>query len=218
MLRDLSPRAVVLEHPGSGRAYVSRLLVLQDTVIIATLSAPPTSPVTDAVYRVGASPTGPFAGRADQLAVWHAGWYFFRPWTGLRAWSAETSRWAYWDDALGEWTTSLGIGSLTVDNALLLTREVLAAGSTGQGAAPVSKPVTVVTPVSGANDDVTLPSLEAHKVLVVLNRGSITLNVYPASGDQIEALGVNNPATIASGAGALLAGDTSVWRKAGLSI
>lgn len=219
MREKLTGRVVLIEFPDGDRAEVTPLPAFTDAVVLSILSAPPSAPSKYDAHIVGSGPSGAFTGRADLLAFWNEGWYFLTPWTGMRAWDIATQRWyRFLGFGAGGWTTDLGVGDLTVDDVLFLTREVLAALSGGQASgANITKPVTVVTPVSGANDDVTLPGLEVHKVLVVLNRGSGTLNVYPASGDQIEALGANNPTTIASGAGAIFIGDTSVWRRAGLS-
>ena len=66
-------------------------LQLLDVLVAAAveglpLAAPPTAPVPGACYIVGASPTGAWAGRADQLAAFtSAGWRFVAPGDGLSA-------------------------------------------------------------------------------------------------------------------------------------
>jgi len=63
------------------------------------LAAPPGSPAQSAVYFVAASPTGAWAGKAGQIAVFVLGaWYFLgAPSTGERWWNAATSAWIQWN-------------------------------------------------------------------------------------------------------------------------
>jgi hypothetical protein len=76
---------------------------------------------------------------------------------------------------------------------------ISAAGTTQGTATAVTTTIAVVTTVA-ANSGVILPA-GATQPVRVLNRGANTLNVYPQTGGQIEALGANAAATVAVGAG-----------------
>lgn len=63
------------------------------------LATPPGSPAQSAVYFVATSPTGAWAGKAGQLAVFVLGdWYFLgAPSTRERWWNAGTAAWIEWN-------------------------------------------------------------------------------------------------------------------------
>jgi hypothetical protein len=75
----------------------------QSAVISRTLSAPPGSPANGDAYIVGASPTGAWAGKAANIAVWTtqkptddtntlvAQWEFYPPKVGMCVWVAGDS-------------------------------------------------------------------------------------------------------------------------------
>lgn len=51
------------------------------------LSTPPASPATGDAYIVGSSPTGDWAGHANDVAVWYyTKWHFTTPWAGFTVW------------------------------------------------------------------------------------------------------------------------------------
>lgn len=69
----------------------------------------------------------------------------------------------------------------------------------------------IVTTVGNANDVVTLPEPETGWEVIVCNRGANTLQVYPASGDDLGA-GTNTSTTIAAGAVKRFLGiDNDTW-------
>lgn len=76
---------------------------------------------------------------------------------------------------------------------------VTAAGATQGTATALTNMYNNVTTVA-ASTGVSLPvPLQSGLICRVANKGANTLNVYPASGGTIDALGANNPFTLASG-------------------
>jgi hypothetical protein len=68
----------------------------QLTVIDRTLNTPPASPNTGDTYIVGPSPTGIWAGNANKVAAYYAGWRFKTPQTGWQAWARNESKFLYY--------------------------------------------------------------------------------------------------------------------------
>lgn len=56
-----------------------------------------------------------------------------------------------------------------------------------------------ITTVASANDSVVLPSATNGLVVVVVNAGANSANVFPASGDKINALSANTAFAVANG-------------------
>lgn len=106
-----------------------------------------------------------------------------------------------------------------VDNLGLtgyLTESILAVAASGttQGTAPtITSQTVVVTSSSGSANSVKLPVVGAGTPINVWNRGSVTLNVWPQSGQTIDSLGVNVAAQIAVGAKAEFISTTSQWYR-----
>ena len=68
-----------------------------------------------------------------------------------------------------------------------------------QGQQPLTADVNEISVVSNANDTVTLPSAPAYsRTITVINNGANTLQIFPASGDNLGA-GVDTSTTLASG-------------------
>lgn len=60
-------------------------------------NTPPSSPLAGDVYIVSTFPTGVWSGKANNIAVYANGsWYFTPPKTGMQFWNENTStRWRY---------------------------------------------------------------------------------------------------------------------------
>lgn len=67
-----------------------------------------------------------------------------------------------------------------------------------QGQAPLTADINEVATVANTNDAVTLPTAAAGLEVVVMNNGANTLQIFPATGDNLGA-GLNNPTTLAAG-------------------
>lgn len=89
-----------------------------------------------------------------------------------------------------------------------------ATGTTQGGAASMGgyAIVHVTSATAGTQLGVLLPSPVQYDQCRVLNRSGITINIYPASGHQINSLGANNPVELANGESAdFYAHTTSQW-------
>lgn len=76
---------------------------------------------------------------------------------------------------------------------------ITASTTQSQGQQPLTKDVNEISTVANANDTVTLPSaLTYAKFITILNNGANTLQIFPASGDNLGA-GVDTATTLAAG-------------------
>ncbi len=76
------------------------------------------------------------------------------------------------------------------------------AGGGQANATALGPGLSTVTTVATTADSVKLPATQGFPGTwcVVFNKGANAMNVYPASGHEIDALGANNPFSIAAGA------------------
>ncbi|CAB4125025.1 hypothetical protein UFOVP59_68 [uncultured Caudovirales phage] len=89
------------------------------------------------------------------------------------------------------------------------TMTTIAAGSDAQGQGPITDPHTIVGTTAANPSGVTLPS--AAGTIWVSNSGTNPINVYPASGQTIDALSVNAPVQIAVGKMVKFIASGSAW-------
>lgn len=73
------------------------------------------------------------------------------------------------------------------------------AGGAQVGATQITNVINRVTTVATAGDSVKLPASAGGLQIVVTNAASVSLNVYPSSGDAINGAAVNLPQAIAAG-------------------
>ncbi len=72
--------------------------------------------------------------------------------------------------------------------------------------------IAQVATVANANDTITLPAAVANLIILVINDGANTLQIFPASGDNLGA-GANTATTLAAGATAtFVAYDSTNWK------
>jgi len=76
---------------------------------------------------------------------------------------------------------------------------VTASTTQTQGQAPQTKDVIQVSTVAFANDVITLPTASAGRNIFIKNDGANTLQIFPASGDDIDGTGVDSSVTLAVG-------------------
>lgn len=82
-----------------------------------------------------------------------------------------------------------------------------------QGQGGLANDVNQVSTVANTNDVVTLPVASTGRTCVVINDGAQTLQVYPASGDNLGA-GLNTSTTIAAGAAKrFVSWDNDNWKQ-----
>ena len=85
------------------------------------------------------------------------------------------------------------------DQKRTLESGITASTTQSQGQQPLTKDVNEISTVANTNDTVTLPSaLTYAKFVTILNNGANTLQIFPASGDNLGA-GVDTATTLASG-------------------
>lgn len=90
--------------------------------------------------------------------------------------------------------------NFAVNNSLLLstTAGITASTTQAQGQGAITTDIAVIATCANVNDTVTLPAALAGRQCLVVNNGAQTLQVFPASGDDLGA-GVNTSTTIVAG-------------------
>lgn len=90
---------------------------------------------------------------------------------------------------------------------------IVASITQSQGQAPLTKDINEVVTVANANDVVTMPAAQAGKCTKIINNGVSTLQIFPASGDDLGA-GVDTSITLTSGSNAsYCAYDATNWEQ-----
>jgi hypothetical protein len=85
--------------------------------------------------------------------------------------------------------------------AALTTNASVTAGTNSQGQGPLTADLNIITSTPNNPSAVTLPTAAVNEApVVIVNRGTNPVNVYPASGAQIDTAGANNPYSLAVGA------------------
>lgn len=94
-----------------------------------------------------------------------------------------------------------------------VTTGITASTTQTQGNGVLTAEVNVISTVANANDTVTLPVALAGRKVWIINNGANTLQIFPASGDNLGA-GVNTSTTLASGSNTtFLAYDSTNWEQ-----
>ena len=186
---------------------LARLDALITKTVISETSTPPGSPTNGDRYLVGASATGDWAGQDGKIAYYYNQWIF----------QTVPEGWILYNTTDDTFKVHLGSGSYTdvvTSASFALDQEIGLTASTvqSQGETPLTqnKPIHEVSNVSNANDVVTLPTAVAGKFHVVINNGANTLQIFPASGDKIGTVAVDNSVSLDSGeSGLFFAFDTT---------
>jgi hypothetical protein len=87
----------------------------------------------------------------------------------------------------------------------------------GQGSATqLAKDINRVTTCATSGDSVKLPAGVAGMKIVVINDGAASMNIFPATGEQIDALGVNAAYALAttSANASFICAATGIWKSA----
>lgn len=164
-------------------------------VLSATTTAEPGSPTAGDRYIIPTSATGTnWAGQDGKLARYDgitSAWEFYAPKNGYHVRALDTKiEWVYESAA---WVQRLVVGSSASG--------ITASATQTQGQQPLTANINEVSTVGVANDVVTLPALLAGMGVTVINNGANTLQIFPASGEDLGA-GVNTSVTLAAGAAA----------------
>ena len=169
----------------------------------ATTTAPPGSP-GDEAYIVAATATGDWAGSEDYLALYRNGWLLVPPMEGWVVWLLDEGHSVRYTGTA--WVEHAELGSV----AAALT----ASTTQSQGQQPLTAVINQVGTCATASDVVTLPTARAGLQCIIANDGAETLQVFPASGNAIDALVADASTTIAAaGRSTFIAISASAWIK-----
>lgn len=106
--------------------------VVQAGVIDKDLSAPPGAPATGDAYIVGAAPSGLWAGKAGNLAIWHdTAWFFYVPSDGWRVYVQDEATLYIYDGSWSPFASSLTGANIWGVNATADTSNRLSVTSPG---------------------------------------------------------------------------------------
>lgn len=95
----------------------------------------------------------------------------------------------------------------------LTTAGITASVTQTQGQGALTSEINEVATVANTNDTVTLPSAVAGYKITVINNGANTLQIFPASGDNLGA-GLNTATTLAAGSNVVyVAYDATNWES-----
>lgn len=189
-LTDLSPQ------PASAEVYYNLMqrffeALSMHNVRSATTTAQPGSPTNEDVYVLPAAPTGTnWTGNGLKLAFFLNGtWYFYTlgsTWEGITFIVQDEDCHIYWNGSA--WTYVVPRSATTVTPS---------ATHTQGGAAPMLKRITFVISAS-ANDALLLLPASVGIEQIVVNTTAQALQVYPASGDDIDGGAANANIVIAA--------------------
>lgn len=101
--------------------------------------------------------------------------------TGLYRAASQDIRLSISDSDVIRWLSD-GADVLTTENS---AGTITASTTQTQGQQPLTSSLNIITTVANANDTVTLPSVEAGLRCRIINDGANTLQIFPASGDDL---------------------------------
>jgi hypothetical protein len=103
--------------------------------------------------------------------------------------------------------------SMTTSFLRSTTASITASTTQTQGQGALTTDVNEISTCANANDTVTLPSAIAGRSCFISNNGANTLQIFPASGDNLGA-GLNTSTTLAAAGHALfVAHDSTNWEQ-----
>ena len=92
-----------------------------------------------------------------------------------------------------------------------VTASITASTTQTQGQGALTKDINEVSTVANASDTVTLPTATSGRRVTIMNNGANTLQIFPASGDNLGA-GVDTATTLAAGSNIVYQSyDTTNW-------
>jgi len=204
---DITP---LVEGQSSGEVTANDAFNRLDAAVLLTvkdrdLTAPPGGESDGDRYLVGGSATGAWSGHDGEIAAYYSGWVFFTVLEGWRMWVDDENVLLVYD----------GSSWVEVQQSLRTVETGITASTTqSQGQQPLTKEINHVATVANANDVVTLPAAAAGKVVTVLNQGANTLQIFPASGDDIDDGSTDASTTLATLKHAVFfAVDATSWYK-----
>lgn len=168
------------------------------TVVNRTTTAPPGSPTNGDAYIPAATATGDWAGDEDTIQVYYDGWLTITPQEG----------WQVYVEAENGIINFNGTSWVTPP---MIAVSVTASTTQSQGQQPVTAEVVFVT-TNNANDVITLPSAAQGQRIYVVNKSANALQVFPASGDDIDGGSTDASVTVSANTGTrYIAEDGTSW-------
>lgn len=102
---------------------------------------------------------------------------------------------------------------------LSTTAGITASTTQTQGQGALTATVNEISTCANANDTVTLPSAVAGRMVIVINNGAQTAQVFPASGDSIDEAAADASKTQAAGANFIyIAQNATNWNRINASL
>jgi hypothetical protein len=155
-----------------------------------TTATAPGSPAEGDAYILPSGHSGYASGAStDDVCFYSNGWQKVTPLEGWRAWVEDEDVFARYSGT--NWVEANEVGSVEAGLTASTTQ------TQGQGA--LTKVLNQVSTCANANDVRTLPAARKGLVCVIANDGAQTLQVFPASGDKIDAGATDASTTIAAG-------------------
>ena len=113
--------------------------------------------------------------------------------------------------------SNVSAGNLTYTGTLTagLSASVAAAGNDQSGATALTKTMNIVTSATATSaDGVKLPDTAAGLLIEILNDTSVTIDIFPASGESIDSGSANAAVSLASGHSLRLVGVSATkWNR-----
>jgi hypothetical protein len=202
----LGLQEIIEGDAGAERLYNVSMRTLSALVqgsVLGELSTPPGSPNDGDRYIVTATATGAWASYEKSITMWDAdanGWYFFTPVEGWRVWAADTDTWYMYN------------GTAWVADTVGKVATVTASTTQTQGQGALTARINIVLVCANANDTVTLPPAREGQRCTISNKGAQTVQVFPATGDQINSGAINGSTTVTAGSSlSLVAVNATNW-------
>ncbi len=95
--------------------------------------------------------------------------------------------------------TSPSLTTPALSGETFSTNAAVTAGTNAQGQGALTSDYNIVTTASNNPGGVTLPTATTGRRIIIVNKGANPINVFPASGGSIDALGANTPISIVVG-------------------
>jgi hypothetical protein len=192
----------LVEGQSSGEITHNESLNELDAAVLLTikdrdLTAPPGGESDGDRYLVGASATAAWSGHDGEIAAYYSGWIFFTVLEGWRMWVDDENKLLIYN---GSAWVEVSVKDTNDSSRMSVEATITASTTQSQGQQPLTKEINEVSVCANANDVVTLPSAVAGLLCIIANNGAQTLQIYPASGDNIQGTGVDTSVTLAAGA------------------
>lgn len=112
--------------------------------------------------------------------------------------------------------TSPSLTTPALSGETFSTSATVTAGTDAQGQGALTSDYNVITTAASNPSGVTLPTATTGRRIIVVNKGANAVNIYPATGASIDALGANTAVQIAvGGVMAFNASSTTQWYSSG---